>query len=41
LASNTAIGFSGNTKAKVLGLAGALVAARYAGKKTPAPSQQH
>lgn len=39
LAKNTAIGFSGSTTAIVMGLAGALVAARYVAKRTPAPSQ--
>lgn len=41
LARNTAIGFSGSTTAIVVGLAGALMAARYVAKKTPALSEQH
>ena len=35
LAKNTAIGFSGSTTAIVVGIAGALVAARYVTKKAP------
>jgi len=35
MARNTAVGFSGSTTAIVVGLAGALVAARYVTKKTP------
>lgn len=35
LAKNTAIGFSGSTTAIMVGLAGALVAARYVTKKAP------
>ena len=42
IAKNTAVGFSGSTTAIVVGLAGALVAARYVTKKTPElGSQQH
>ena len=41
LAKNTVIGFSGSTTAIVVGLAGALVAARYVSKRAPALVQQH
>ena len=42
LARNTAIGFSGSTTAIVVGIAGALVAARFVAKKAPElGSQRH
>ena len=40
LAKNTAVGFSGSTTAIVVGLAGALMAARFVSKKTPELSSQ-
>lgn len=41
IAKNTAVGFSGSTTAIVVGLAGALIAARYVTKSTPELSTQH
>lgn len=41
IARNTAVGFSGSTTAIVVGLAGALVAARMVSRRTPEASAQH
>ncbi len=41
IAKNTAVGFSGSTTAIVVGLAGALVAARFMSKQTPELSTRH
>ena len=41
IAKNTAVGFSGSTTASVVGLAGALVAARFVSKRTPEMGVSH
>ncbi len=41
IAKNTAVGFSGSTTAIVVGLAGALMAARFVSKKMPESTTHH
>lgn len=41
IAKNTAVGFSGSTTAIVVGLAGALVAARFMSRESPELSKRH